>query len=231
MKLTKVIASTLVAVLVLAFSPIGASAEWKQDSTGWWYTEYNSYSKGWDIIGGKWYYFGQDGYMTTSTKTIDGDTYNFNEDGSLNTKKQDSNKIITSDALKQVITDSDSLYNPPARSREELYQDMFVSQLLPDIQKSIDDYYKNFLTEEPIVTPDYVQVLNTERLMGYRSFSFRLKLKVSSYIGPHLNIGDDYITIKIEGGDKVTIEKFEHIKSYFADLPSNRQNIIIKKLN
>ena len=74
-------------------------------------------------------------------------------------------------------------------------------------------------------------MLNIERLMGYRSFSFRLKLKVSSYIGPHLNIGDDYITIKIEGGDKVTIEKFEHIKSYYLDLPSNRQHIIIKKSN
>ena len=133
--------------------------------------------------------------------------------------------------LKQVDPNSDSVYNPPEQSREELYQDIFVSLLLPDIQKSVEDYYKDFLTEKPIVTPDYVQVLNTERLMGYRSFSFSLKIKVSSYIGPHLNIGDDYITIKIEGGDKVTIEKFEHIKSYYLDLPSNRQHIIIKKSN
>jgi hypothetical protein len=106
---------------------------------------------------------------------------------------------------------------------------MFVSLLLPDIQKSVDEYYKDYLTEKPIVSPDYVQVLSAERLIGYRSFSFRLKLKVSSYIGPHINIGDDYITLKIDGGDKVTIEKFEHIKSYFLDLPSNRQHIIIKK--
>lgn len=101
--------------------------------------------------------------------------------------------------------------------------------LLPYIQKSVDDYYKDFLTEKPIVTPDYVHVLNAERLMGYRSFSFRLRLKVSSYVGPHIDIGDDYITVKIDGGGKFTIEQSEHIKSYYLDLPSNRQHIIIKK--
>ena len=55
-------------------------------------------------------------------------------------------------------------------------------------------------------------MLNTERLMGYRSLTFSLKLKVSSYIGHHLDIGDDYITIKIEGGDKVTLKSLNILK-------------------
>lgn len=37
-KLTKLIASTLVAISVVALNPIGVSAEWRQDSTGWWYS-------------------------------------------------------------------------------------------------------------------------------------------------------------------------------------------------
>jgi len=249
LKLKKVIASSLIVVSVLALNPIGASAEWKQDSNGWWNTEGSSWwSVGWKEIDGKWYYFGQNGYMVHDT-TIDG--YSIGSDGAWiqstqnNLLNSDDNKkvttgdnsnfttdkFVTSNTQEQVDPNSDSVYNPPAQSREELYQDIFVSLLLPDIQKSVDDYYKDFLTEKPIVAPYYVHVLNIERLMGYRSFSFRLKLKVSSYIGPHLNIGDDYITIKIEGGDKVTIEKFEHIKSYYLDLPSNRQHIIIKKSN
>lgn len=73
--------------------------------------------------------------------------------------------------------------------------------------------------------------VHSDQLVGKRPFSFSLKLKVSSYIGPHLDIGDDYITAKIEGGGKVTIEKFEHIKSYYLELPSNYQHIIINKLN
>jgi len=49
----------------------GASAEWKQDSKGWWNTEGSSWSVGWKQIDSKWYYFGQDGYMAHDT-IVDG---------------------------------------------------------------------------------------------------------------------------------------------------------------
>lgn len=71
LKLTKVIASSLIVASVLALNPIGASASWRQDSTGWWYTEGNSWSTGWRQINGSWYYFNSDGYMAHDT-TIGG---------------------------------------------------------------------------------------------------------------------------------------------------------------
>lgn len=72
LKLTKVIASALVVALVLVLNPIGVSAEWKHDSTGWWYTEGNSWATGWRNIQGKWYYFDSSyGYMVHDT-TVDG---------------------------------------------------------------------------------------------------------------------------------------------------------------
>ena len=46
LKLTKVIASLLVVASVLALKPIGASASWRQDSKGWWYT-IDSSATGW----------------------------------------------------------------------------------------------------------------------------------------------------------------------------------------
>jgi hypothetical protein len=156
---------------------------------------------------------------------------NSKELSTLNNQSQTSNKIITSNPQKQLEPNSDGIYTPPEQSREELYQDIFVSLLVPSIQKSVAGYYKTYLTESPIVSPNYIYVLNAERLGGYRSYSFNVKLKVSSYIGPHLNIGDDYITLKIEGAGNVTVEKFEHVKSYYQDLPSNYQNIIIKRSN
>ena len=70
-KLTKIVASTLVIASILALNPIGASASWKQDSRGWWYTEGSSYTKGWKQIDGKWYYFNSNGYMAKNAK-IDG---------------------------------------------------------------------------------------------------------------------------------------------------------------
>lgn len=83
LKLSKVIASSLVVVSVLALNPIGVSAEWKQDSNGWWNTEGSSWSVGWKEINGKWYYFGQDGYMETGWIKYDGKSYYLNSDGSM----------------------------------------------------------------------------------------------------------------------------------------------------
>lgn len=68
LKITKLIASTLIVVSVLALNPTIAHAEWKSDSNGWWYTEGNSYYTGWQIIDGNWYYFYQSGYMAHNVK-------------------------------------------------------------------------------------------------------------------------------------------------------------------
>ncbi|EKQ56112.1 MULTISPECIES: leucine-rich repeat domain-containing protein [unclassified Clostridium] len=77
-RLKKVIASSLIAASVLALNPIGASAEWKQNPTGWWYKEGNSWATGWRLIDSKWYYFDSKGYMAKDT-TIDG--YYLNDSG------------------------------------------------------------------------------------------------------------------------------------------------------
>ena len=73
LKLTKVIASSLVVASILVLNPIGACAEWKEDSIGWWNIDGDSYSTGWKEIDEKWYYFNSNGYMAKST-IIDGCT-------------------------------------------------------------------------------------------------------------------------------------------------------------
>ncbi|MCB2318795.1 DUF3888 domain-containing protein, partial [Clostridium tagluense] len=40
-------------------------------------------------------------------------------------------------------------YHPAKQSREELYQDIFISLLLPYIQKEVDNYYSKYLTDTP----------------------------------------------------------------------------------
>ena len=78
LKITKLIASSLIVISVLGLNPIGASASWKQNSTGWWYTEGSSWATGWRQIDGKWYYFDTDGYMAKNTKI---GTYQLGADG------------------------------------------------------------------------------------------------------------------------------------------------------
>ena len=64
------------------------------------------------------------------------------------------------------------LYQPPEQSREALYQDIFISLLLPYIQNEVDKYYSKYLTDTPLVAPYTVHVLSDERPNGYHSFVF-----------------------------------------------------------
>lgn len=106
---------------------------------------------------------------------------------------------------------------PPERSTEELYQDIFVTFLSPYIDKAVEDYYGKPYSVAPYLT----EVLSVERPNGYRTFAFRIKLKIRPYIGPHISVGEDNITILVEYDPKVKVEKFEHIKSY--ELPPHYQ--------
>lgn len=64
LKLTKVIASSLIAISVIAFTPTGVNADWIQNDNGrLWYREGNSWATGWRYINGTWYYFYSDGYV------------------------------------------------------------------------------------------------------------------------------------------------------------------------
>lgn len=67
LKLKKLIASSLIAVSLVALTPMRASAEWRQNDTGWWYEEGSSYATGWRLIDGKYYYFSDNGYMMHDT--------------------------------------------------------------------------------------------------------------------------------------------------------------------
>jgi len=107
LKLAKVIVGSLVVASIIALNPIRASAEWKQNSTGWWYTEGNSYSTGWRLIQGNWYYFYSNGYMAKDT-TING--YYLNGNGAW-TNSMPSNYGSGLDSLGQQILNNISIEN------------------------------------------------------------------------------------------------------------------------
>ncbi|MDR3602907.1 MAG: DUF3888 domain-containing protein [Desulfosporosinus sp.] len=129
--------------------------------------------------------------------------------------------------VSKVTISPESTDKAPEHSQEELYQDIFVTLLAPYIQTAINDYYKQYLTTSPNYSPDSIEILKVERPMGYRSFLFTLKLQVKPYVGPHLDVGVDQLTIHVGSGEgEVKVEKFEHVKSYYDSLPPNYKGII-----
>ena len=65
--LKKTVSAVVVAATITTLSPLGVSAQWRQnaDST-WHYTEGNKITKGWKNISDVWYYFNSNGKMNTS---------------------------------------------------------------------------------------------------------------------------------------------------------------------
>lgn len=91
LNLKKIIAMGLITTSILGVTSIGASAvyklseNWKQDSTGWWYTEGNSYATGWRKINNIWYYFDNTGYMKTGWLQDSGKWYYLDSNGEMAT--------------------------------------------------------------------------------------------------------------------------------------------------
>lgn len=84
MNLTKLIGSLLVVAVVFQLNSIKADSQWRQENKSWWNTEGNSWSVGWRFLEGKWYYYGQDGYMKTGwIQDNNGKWYYLNSNGSM----------------------------------------------------------------------------------------------------------------------------------------------------
>jgi hypothetical protein len=112
--------------------------------------------------------------------------------------------------------------NGAASKNHEIPENLFLALLMPYVDKAIDNYYSEFMTYLPGEDPWSYQILSIEKVPD-KNYSFILKLEVSPYVGPHLSVGKDRITLKIEPSG-VTTEKFEHLKSY--PLPPNWQSIL-----
>lgn len=79
------IASLLATTTMLTFNSLGAKAEWRQDSVGYWYSQENSYAINWKQIDGVWYYFDTNGYMKKNWILDKGNWYYLDSNGAMQT--------------------------------------------------------------------------------------------------------------------------------------------------
>ena len=84
MKRFKRITGGLIASMtILVAVPLAANAEWRQNNTGWWYSQGSSYAIGWTRIDGQWYYFDSNGYMKTGWVEDNENWYYLYGDGTM----------------------------------------------------------------------------------------------------------------------------------------------------
>lgn len=113
-------------------------------------------------------------------------------------------------------------YQPAKESEEELVMDLFLTTILPTIQTAVSNYYEASLTEDPLVYPYEIKILNMERLGQDHSFQFSVTLEVMPVVGPHISVGKDCIKLDISPGN-VVLKEFKHLETY--ELPPHWQHI------
>jgi hypothetical protein len=82
----------------------------------------------------------------------------------------------------------------------------------------------NYLPGE---APYSYKFLSIEKNHPYENYSYTVVLQAAPYVGPHLSVGVDRITMEI-GLSGVTVEKYEHLESH--PLPPHYQDIWKKPL-
>ena len=107
-----------------------------------------------------------------------------------------------------------------------LYQDVILTALSPTINTAIADYYKTLLTESPLYDSTAIKILNIQRPNGDRTSLFIINIEVKPFVGPHITVGKDRISIKLSYPGLQEILKFEHIKDY--PLPERYKYLYLK---
>ncbi|MFR1831787.1 MAG: hypothetical protein ACLSX5_01340 [Lachnospiraceae bacterium] len=121
----KFTAGILAMSLALSISMTAWAGEWKSDANGWWWAEVDgSYpTNSWKWLDGnqdgtaECYFFGENGYMLTNSKTPDGYTVNANgawvENGVIQTQSQNQNQEQTQNQSAAYADDYSGTYVYP----------------------------------------------------------------------------------------------------------------------
>ncbi|MBH0158636.1 DUF3888 domain-containing protein [Fictibacillus sp. 5RED26] len=129
-----------------------------------------------------------------------------------------------------MYTLAEAVPKPPEGSREELYQDLFITLLSPYIDQPINKYYSKIINITPMVYPYDVDIISAKRMFEGRSFLFLVTLEVTPVVGPHISVGKDRLTFKIVSGEGVgqqtKLIQFNHLETY--ELPPNWKHILRK---
>jgi hypothetical protein len=119
---------------------------------------------------------------------------------------------------------------PPQDTKEMMINDTLMLLLGPEIDKAVSIYYSEYFTYPPSVYPYQIDIVNVERLGGFRTFHLLITLEITPVVGPHISVGKDRLTFEIAPTiipTQIKLKKFEHLETH--ELPPNWQHILKQK--
>lgn len=123
-----------------------------------------------------------------------------------------------------------SYINTTAKPTEEtslniLHQDVIITALSPTINTAIEDYYKTYLNYTPLYDSTSIEIIDIERPNGNRTWHFIINLEVRPFVGPHITVGKDRLSIDLSYPGTQDILKFEHIEDH--PLPDHYKDLYL----
>ncbi|MDR1541912.1 MAG: DUF3888 domain-containing protein [Clostridiales bacterium] len=105
--------------------------------------------------------------------------------------------------------------------------DMAITLLMHSIKGAVNSFYELYLTIEPTAVPwngaKIAGIQGGERIHeGINNSHYIVAIEVFPYVGPHLDVGKDRITLEVKM-DGVTVKGYEHME-YYA-LPTNYHSL------
>lgn len=114
--------------------------------------------------------------------------------------------------------------SPTQDSTELRLQDMLSLFLTPNITGDVGKYYQSLLKLTPEIEPWHIDVVQTQRVNGFRGFILLMTLEVEPTLGLHVPVGKDRIEYQISVGPSVKLVNYTHLSSY--KLPSDLQEFV-----
>lgn len=144
----------------------------------------------------------------------------------INTNKEiKSFAVISESAINKKFLFTNSFQDSISQgqnSKEQIMGWIIIDYLSPYMQKSLKDYYGGNVPYWLTAPSSQILEANSEEDRSY----FIIKLQVEPYLGAHNPIGIDNFTFKIRLRDKkVTLEKYEHVKSFKVPDHVKRQHL------
>lgn len=96
-------------------------------------------------------------------------------------------------------------------TREEL-RTIIALILMPEVQKAVDAFYAPYLSVLPEADATFARVENI--VAGPNNTRYTVVIETEPYVGAHVSVGRDRVTLKISASGAIAVIRFEHLNSY-----------------
>lgn len=101
-------------------------------------------------------------------------------------------------------------------------RDFILTLLTPELQKASDDFYSDYLSDNPSVTYYVSQIISLKK----NDRGYTVKIGIEPYLGPHYPVGYDVAEYSVDNTGSIMLLDFSHKKNY--EFPA-RLGVTIKK--